>query len=97
VSSSKGTEQIEVSESDHSVTSRRQSCYSLPADKLPEVRAVLSPRVDLQRKLEGEEKDEQFWFEGGSGAESAVRVQIQGAWVAKPPMGGVRHEGRSEN
>jgi hypothetical protein len=34
-------------------------------------------------KLEGEEGDEQFWFEGGSDADRRVRVEIQGAWLQK--------------
>jgi hypothetical protein len=36
-------------------------------------------------KLEGEEGDEQFWFEGGSDADRWVRVEIQGAWLQNLP------------
>jgi hypothetical protein len=36
-------------------------------------------------KLEGEEGDEQFWFEGGSDANRRVRVEIQGAWLQNLP------------
>ena len=36
-------------------------------------------------KLEGEEGDEQFWFEGGSDADRRVRVEIQGAWLQNLP------------
>jgi hypothetical protein len=36
-------------------------------------------------KLEGEEGDEQFWFEGGSDADGRVRVEIQGAWLQNLP------------
>jgi hypothetical protein len=36
-------------------------------------------------KLEGEEGDEQFWFEGGSEADRRVRVEIQGAWLHNLP------------
>ena len=36
-------------------------------------------------KLEGEEGEEQFWFEGGSDADSRVRVEIQGAWLQNLP------------
>jgi len=32
-------------------------------------------------KLEGEEGEEQFWFEGGSDADRHVRIEIQGAWL----------------
>jgi hypothetical protein len=33
-------------------------------------------------QLEGEEGEEQFWFEGGSDADRNVRVEIQGAWLS---------------
>jgi hypothetical protein len=36
-------------------------------------------------KLEGEEGEEQFWFEGGSDADRRVRVEIQGAWLHNLP------------
>jgi hypothetical protein len=36
-------------------------------------------------KLEGEEGEEQFWFEGGSDADGRVRVEIQGAWLQNLP------------
>ena len=36
-------------------------------------------------KLEGEEGEEQFWFEGGSDADRQVRVEIQGAWLQNLP------------
>ena len=36
-------------------------------------------------KLEGEEGEEQFWFEGGSDADRHVRVEIQGAWLQNLP------------
>jgi hypothetical protein len=36
-------------------------------------------------KLEGEEGEEQFWFEGGSDADKHVRVEIQGAWLRNLP------------
>jgi len=36
-------------------------------------------------KLEGEEGEEQFWFEGGSDADKHVRVEIQGAWLQNLP------------
>jgi hypothetical protein len=36
-------------------------------------------------KLEGEEGEEQFWFEGGSDADKRVRVEIQGAWLHNLP------------
>jgi hypothetical protein len=36
-------------------------------------------------KLEGEEGEEQFWFEGGSDADQRVRVEIQGAWLHNLP------------
>ena len=36
-------------------------------------------------KLEGEEGEEQFWFEGGSDADRRVRVEIQGAWLQNLP------------
>jgi hypothetical protein len=36
-------------------------------------------------KLEGEEGEEQFWFEGGSDADRLVRVEIQGAWLKNLP------------
>jgi hypothetical protein len=36
-------------------------------------------------KLEGEEGDEQFWFEGGSDADRHIRVEIQGAWLQNLP------------
>jgi hypothetical protein len=36
-------------------------------------------------KLEGEEGDEQFWFEGGSEVDRRVRVEIQGAWLQNLP------------
>jgi hypothetical protein len=43
--------------------------------------------------LEGEEGDEQFWFEGGSDADRRVRVEIQGAWLHNLPW---RREARPE-
>ena len=36
-------------------------------------------------KLDGEEGEEQFWFEGGSDADRHVRVEIQGAWLQNLP------------
>jgi hypothetical protein len=36
-------------------------------------------------KLEGEEGEEQFCFEGGSDADRLVRVEIQGAWLQNLP------------
>jgi hypothetical protein len=36
-------------------------------------------------KLEGEEGEEQFCFEGGSDADRRVRVEIQGAWLHNLP------------
>ena len=36
-------------------------------------------------KLEGEEGEEQFWFEGGSDADRHVRIEIQGAWLQNLP------------
>ena len=36
-------------------------------------------------KLEGEEVEEQFWFEGESDADRRVRVEIQGAWLQNLP------------
>jgi hypothetical protein len=36
-------------------------------------------------RLEGEEGEEQFWFEGGSDADKCVRVEIQGAWLQGLP------------
>jgi hypothetical protein len=36
-------------------------------------------------RLEGEEGEEQFWFEGGSDADKRVRVEIQGAWLQNLP------------
>jgi hypothetical protein len=36
-------------------------------------------------QLEGEEGEEQFWFEGGSDADRHVRVEIQGAWLQNLP------------
>jgi hypothetical protein len=36
-------------------------------------------------KLEGDEGEEQFWFEGGSDADRHVRVEIQGAWLQNLP------------
>jgi hypothetical protein len=36
-------------------------------------------------KLEGEEGEEQFWFEGASDADKRVRVEIQGAWLQNLP------------
>jgi hypothetical protein len=36
-------------------------------------------------QLEGEEGEEQFWFEGGSDADSCIRVEIQGAWLQNLP------------
>ena len=36
-------------------------------------------------KLEGEEGEEQFWFEGGSDVDGRVRVEIQGAWLHNLP------------
>jgi hypothetical protein len=36
-------------------------------------------------KLQGEEGEEQFWFEGGSDADRRVRVEIQGAWLHNLP------------
>jgi hypothetical protein len=36
-------------------------------------------------KLEGEEGEDQFWFEGGSDADRRVRVEIQGAWLQNLP------------
>ena len=36
-------------------------------------------------KLEREEGEEQFWFEGGSDADRRVGVEIQGAWLHKLP------------
>lgn len=35
--------------------------------------------------LEGEEGEEQFWFEGGSYADRHVRIEIQGAWLQNLP------------
>jgi hypothetical protein len=36
-------------------------------------------------RLEGEEGEKQFWFEGGSDADKRVRVEIQGAWLQNLP------------
>lgn len=36
-------------------------------------------------KLEGEEGEEQFWFEGGSDGDRHVRIEIQGAWLQNLP------------
>jgi hypothetical protein len=43
-------------------------------------------------KLEGEEGEEQFWFEGGSDADKNVRVEIQGAWLRSLPWHRVVNE-----
>ena len=39
----------------------------------------------LPARLEGEEGEEQFWFEGGSDADKRIRVEIQGAWLQDLP------------
>jgi hypothetical protein len=36
-------------------------------------------------KLQGEEGEEQFWFEGGSDADKHIRVEVQGAWLQNLP------------
>jgi hypothetical protein len=36
-------------------------------------------------KLEGEEGEGRFWFEGGSDADRRVRVEIQGVWLHSLP------------
>jgi hypothetical protein len=36
-------------------------------------------------KLEGEEGEEQFWFEGKSDTDGNVKVEIQGAWLQNLP------------
>jgi hypothetical protein len=43
------------------------------------------PMRGFPAKLEGEEGEEQFWFEGGSDADKHVRVEIQGAWLRNLP------------
>ena len=49
---------------------------------------IYAPGVSMwgfPAKLEGEEGEEQFWFEGGSDADRQVRVEIQGAWLQNLP------------
>jgi hypothetical protein len=43
------------------------------------------PMPGFPAKLEGEEGEEQFWFEGGSDADRHVRIEIQGAWLQNLP------------
>ncbi len=44
-----------------------------------------SPPRGFPAKLEGEEGEEQFWFEGGSDTDRHVRIEIQGAWLQSLP------------
>jgi hypothetical protein len=49
---------------------------------------IYAPGVSMSgfpAKLEGEEGEEQFWFEGGSDADRQVRVEVQGAWLQNLP------------
>src|ERR1700730_16564691 len=48
-------------------------------------------------KLEGEEGEEQFWFEGGSDADGRVRGEIQGAWLQNLPWHREAPDRRSED
>jgi hypothetical protein len=45
----------------------------------------------LPARLEGEEGEEQFWFEGGSDADKRIRVEIQGAWLQDLPWHRAAH------
>jgi hypothetical protein len=45
----------------------------------------------LPARLEGEEGEEQFWFEGGSDADKRIRVEIQGAWLQNLPWHRAAH------
>jgi hypothetical protein len=45
----------------------------------------------LPARLEGEEGEEQFWFEGGSDADKRIRVEVQGAWLQNLPWHRAAH------
>jgi hypothetical protein len=61
----------------------RNTRWRVKAVEYTPARAVLMR--GFPAKLEGEEGEEQFWFEGGSDADKHVRVEIQGAWLRSLP------------
>jgi hypothetical protein len=86
-------------------TSIPSNAWSIPPDRLQKkdrntnwrVKAMEHTRTEgvsvrgLPARLEGEEGEEQFWFEGGSDADKRIRVEIQGAWLQDLPWHRAAH------